>query len=467
VALGAFRTQIALKPKGMMIALIRALICAFALCSTAANACTERTMLDLIGSLEAPQGYDQVYSGIRTPPPAPLTSRTVKEVLNWQGVAATTSVSTAAGRYQVIRPTLRGLVNAGVINEDDRFNAATQDKIGRHLLRSAGYPPNRKTLNTVANRISGIWAALPKVSGKGAGKSTYAGIAGNHALISADDYIGVITCQITVADALSGVGAVKAAIFLGDNLDALLATIKTVASQIATTFVNVSLSLLFTLFIIDFILMVGRVLIEGLPLTLFMQSFVSKVIIIGMAAFVIGLGPVIVNDALKSVLVLQSGDLPDLTMSDLLHNKILATVGLLESAGSDASYVTTFGIWAVVFVIYLTTALVIATILIAYAKLILMSVSAILLFGFAGLTTTRDVFFNAVAGVIAQSLAIFILLIVFYIGTDFVTVTHRNGDGMGPAFAILVAEIIMVVLCLSMPKIMSNLVTSTLWQRNG
>jgi len=60
-------------------------------------ACTENAVLDLIGQLEAPTGYDTVYRGVRVPPPQPITTMTVGQVLDWQGhTVRAGSVSTAA-----------------------------------------------------------------------------------------------------------------------------------------------------------------------------------------------------------------------------------------------------------------------------------------------------------------------------------------------------------------------------------
>jgi len=164
-----------------------------------AMACTERTMLELIGTLEAPKGYDQVYSGVSVQPPRPITTMTIGEVLDWQRLASKTSVSSAAGRYQVIRGTLSNLVDQGVVSVDDIYNPRTQDRIGLHLLRSTGYR-NGTTSPEVANRVAGIWAALPQIGGPEAGLSVYEGYAGNHALISAPSYQGVLDCSLDGSD---------------------------------------------------------------------------------------------------------------------------------------------------------------------------------------------------------------------------------------------------------------------------
>lgn len=67
-------------------------------------------LLDFIGSIEAPRGYDDYYRGVSSPPPRPLTTMTVREVLAWQDRIDRYSKSEAAGRFQIIEDTLRGLV---------------------------------------------------------------------------------------------------------------------------------------------------------------------------------------------------------------------------------------------------------------------------------------------------------------------------------------------------------------------
>lgn len=84
-------------------------------------------LLNLIGKAEAPRGYDQYYGGIKSQhaPPRPLTQLTVNEVLAWQDSIDRYYNSEAAGRYQVMEDTLRGLVRAGQVSGSARFDAGT------------------------------------------------------------------------------------------------------------------------------------------------------------------------------------------------------------------------------------------------------------------------------------------------------------------------------------------------------
>ena len=64
----------------------------------------------------------------------------VEEVLAWQrNTVRQGSVSSAARSYQIIRPTLQRLVDQGVVSPSETFDAVTQDRLGRHLLRETGY----------------------------------------------------------------------------------------------------------------------------------------------------------------------------------------------------------------------------------------------------------------------------------------------------------------------------------------
>lgn len=83
----------------------------------------------------------------------PISEMTVSEVMQRQawndkygGQENHTGIF-AAGRYQIIPDTLKGVVRAGIIKPGDKFDASTQDKAGLYLLRTGGIEqwsgPNR------------------------------------------------------------------------------------------------------------------------------------------------------------------------------------------------------------------------------------------------------------------------------------------------------------------------------------
>lgn len=142
-------------------------------------------LLDLIGSVEAPKGYDQVWGGIRSAdkPPRPITTMTVGEVLDWQDSIDSKYMSEAAGRYQIMEDTLRDQVNSGAVSANQRFDAATQDQIAVSLMNRRGLASYQAGLigaEDFAQNLSQEWASLPAIKTDKAGRvatgqSYYAG----------------------------------------------------------------------------------------------------------------------------------------------------------------------------------------------------------------------------------------------------------------------------------------------------
>ncbi len=134
---------------------------------------------------EATSDYDRYYAGITSSPPRPLTQMTVGEVMAWQRSLGRVT-STASGAYQIIKGTLRSLVDKYDIDRNALFDRRMQDHLADLLLLDCA-----SDLNNVArygNCVAHIWAALPLLSGSDAGKSAYHGIAGNRALTSQSNY---------------------------------------------------------------------------------------------------------------------------------------------------------------------------------------------------------------------------------------------------------------------------------------
>ncbi len=250
------------------------------------RACTEDAMLDLIGALEAPGGYNQVYSGVRVNPPRPITSMTVAEVLAWQRQASKTAVSSAAGRYQVIRATLQNMVDKGVVSLGARFDARTQDRIGRHLLRGAGYRAG-ETSPAVANRIAGIWAALPQVSGPGRGISTYEGIAGNHAVVDATSYQKFIACEIGLAAVERVTASIRSGLRFGITFDRLIAAIEQNAQAAITRVAEAAQTLLLTFFALDLVWRGGKVFGGNTPPGDYIADTFFKVFVVTFFLFIL------------------------------------------------------------------------------------------------------------------------------------------------------------------------------------
>lgn len=159
-------------------------------------------LLDAIAQAEG-AGYNTVYGGSRIQPPRALTAMTVGEVLEWQKESvAAGSISSAAGRYQVIRATLEGSVAAGVVALSDTFNGETQDKIATYLLAQRGlnrFVANQISSEAFGNAIAREWASFPVITTQtrdgrtiNPGDSYYSGVAGNKSRISVEQALSAI-----------------------------------------------------------------------------------------------------------------------------------------------------------------------------------------------------------------------------------------------------------------------------------
>lgn len=149
-------------------------------------------LLDFIGALEGPDGYND-YSGLAAEaPPKPLVSMTINEVLAWQDRIDQRSKSEAAGRYQIMEDTLRGLKKELRLSGDEMFDAGMQNSLAAHLAFQAGWNPNSENYVSMGNALAKVWAALPVLSGPKTGRSHYHGLAGNKALTSTSVFLAVL-----------------------------------------------------------------------------------------------------------------------------------------------------------------------------------------------------------------------------------------------------------------------------------
>lgn len=152
--------------------------------------------LKLTGQLEAPRGFDQVYSGTIVAPPRPLTTMTVREVMDWQQANIKAgAASTAAGRFQIISGTLTDVVREMGLTGNEVFDEALQTRMAVHLMKRKGlddWRAGRMSDEDFANAMATEWAALPVVTGPKAGRSYYAGDGLNNALTDVDTVLAVL-----------------------------------------------------------------------------------------------------------------------------------------------------------------------------------------------------------------------------------------------------------------------------------
>lgn len=162
-------------------------------------------LLDFIARYESGGDYNIVWGGIaaKDRPPKPLVKMTVQEVLNWQDSIDPHYMSEAAGRYQVMEDTLRGLVDNGLVDASAFFNHGTQDSIAIALLRRRGledYLRGKMSMQRFGNSVAREWAALPvltdivKKNGQKVrrGSSYYSGDGLNAAHAPLNEYVRVL-----------------------------------------------------------------------------------------------------------------------------------------------------------------------------------------------------------------------------------------------------------------------------------
>ena len=120
-----------------------------------------RPILDMIGRYESGGDYNRVYGNVIQP----LTSMTLSQVIGFQNdYVAAGSPSSAVGKYQFIRKTLRSLKSDLGFSDSTYFNAYTQDTMALELLKRRGFKSfieGRITMQQFMLNISMEWASLP------------------------------------------------------------------------------------------------------------------------------------------------------------------------------------------------------------------------------------------------------------------------------------------------------------------
>lgn len=151
-------------------------------------------LLDFIGGIEAPRGYDVIYGNNQGKLPKPITKMTIGELIDAQASFTKRFKSSASGRYQFMRATLQDLSKELGLRGTQIFDANLQDRLGYHLLKRRGYDlfiAGKITRTEFGKRLAQEWASLPVLAAtQGAhrqlkrGQSYYAGDALNKSLVS-------------------------------------------------------------------------------------------------------------------------------------------------------------------------------------------------------------------------------------------------------------------------------------------
>lgn len=432
-------------------------LCAALAVPFGAYACTTNDMLDLIGSVEAPQGYNQVYSGVKLMPPAPITTMTVREVLEWQRQASRTAVSSAAGRYQVIRETLEGQVTRGVVSLNDRFDERTQDRIGRSLLEATGYRSG-STDPAVANRISGVWAALPRVTGAGRGESTYAGVAGNHALLTAESYEAFLACEIGIDEVDRLAGFARVAINVGLGIEEALEAIRAASERTAEGFKDYALWLLWALFAVQIVMTVGRLIMAGESLETLMTSIVFLFpMVIFLYVIIDNFGPV-----LRWISVAATGisndtlGLEDYALPTLVRDRMVLFIRNIE-AGMAMDKGTLGAVIGYTFFSVVVLAVQAAVILYYYAKALIVLASTSILLATGALHGTRGIALAVLSRFLGVFLQLIAMNLMLYVSLDLMKGFSAVPEVISRASMALGMDIIALILMFSVPKSMVKL----------
>lgn len=108
-----------------------------------------------------------------------FTDMTVGQVLAWQDeFVRQGNPSSAVGKYQIIQPTLSGLVQKLGIDLNEKYDEGMQDRLAIALLERRGaleYATNKLSRQQFAANLAMEWAALPKIIGSNPEQSYYAG----------------------------------------------------------------------------------------------------------------------------------------------------------------------------------------------------------------------------------------------------------------------------------------------------
>lgn len=160
-------------------------------------------VMELIGAIEAPHGYDAVTGFAPFRPDRPISSMTISEVMEWQRqVRRSGSESTAVGRFQFVLDTLDFLTRAYEVPHDTVLDRRTQDYLARILLHRCGFYEPDKPVEALGDCLAGTWAALPLLSEPKRGLSRYKGSANNHARTTPEVVEAVLSVRFA-PDALS------------------------------------------------------------------------------------------------------------------------------------------------------------------------------------------------------------------------------------------------------------------------
>lgn len=163
-------------------------------------------LLAFIGRLETGRdgvdAYTTIYGHRESRLTKPVTDFTLDELLAAQKTWGKNWGSSAAGKYQIIRKTLVGLVTDLGLSGSTKFSPSVQDQMGLALLKRRGFDKfiaGTLSLKAFAAELAKEWASIPVLAPmQGAsrtvqrGQSYYAGDGLNKSLTSPGDVEAVL-----------------------------------------------------------------------------------------------------------------------------------------------------------------------------------------------------------------------------------------------------------------------------------
>jgi len=142
---------------------------------------------EMIAAKESGGDYNVMVGGQKMD----LTNMSIADVMNMQQQRIASGQNSAAGKYQIINSTLKGLVAEGGIDTSAKFDQQMQDRLADMLIQKRGYSDyksGKMSKEQFATNLSKEWAALPSGPGN---QSYYAGVGNNKAHYSWDQVMGM------------------------------------------------------------------------------------------------------------------------------------------------------------------------------------------------------------------------------------------------------------------------------------
>jgi len=152
-------------------------------------------LLQMVATAESRGNYNAYFSNASNKEII-FTKMSISEVLAWQKeFVRSGNPSSAVGRYQIIQPTLEGLVQELNIHLDSKYDEKLQDKLAIALMERRGsldFINNKLPANEFAHNLSKEWASLPKVIGNAPESSFYEGDGLNSSLVSSSESLTAV-----------------------------------------------------------------------------------------------------------------------------------------------------------------------------------------------------------------------------------------------------------------------------------